>query len=137
MVVDDDPTTLQVLCAVLEQRGYKVTPRETSLGTSSAILREKIDVALLDVRMPGLSGDRLATLLADRPTGHALIVILHSSMTRAKLEKLAQVSGAAGIIEKTGNPEEFLHRFEEIVARAQRSAVLPPASKEARREQHR
>jgi two-component system, OmpR family, response regulator len=129
MVVDDDATTLQVLCAALEARGNEVISRETSIGTSRAILREQCDVVVLDVRMPGLSGGRLAALLADRPARHAPVVILHSSMTRAELEKLAHKSGAAGIIEKTGDPDEFIRRFEEIVETAKHPAVQPPASK--------
>jgi CheY-like chemotaxis protein len=127
MVVDDDATTLQVLCAALEERGHEVVQRNQSVGTTLAILRENVDVVLLDVRMPGLSGGRLASLLASQ-TDSAPIVILHSSMSRAELEALARDSGAAGFIEKTGDVGVFLRRFEQTVAAAQRSSPRVPAT---------
>ena len=60
MIVDDENTVLEITGAVLEDHGYRVIKRESALGTSLAILREKPDVVLLDVNMPGLSGDRIA-----------------------------------------------------------------------------
>jgi CheY-like chemotaxis protein len=118
MVVDDDETTLQVLCAALEDRGYHVASRNRSIGTSLAIARGQVDVVLLDVRMPALSGGRLARLLANQ-TDSSPIVILHSSMSRGELEALAEDSGAAGFIEKTGDIGIFIRRFEQAVADAQ------------------
>ena len=118
MVVDDDETTLQVLCTALEERGYHVASRNRSIGTSLAIARGQVDVVLLDVRMPALSGGRLARLLANQ-TDPSPIVILHSSMPYAELEALAKQSAAAGFIEKTGDIGIFIRRFEQAVADAQ------------------
>lgn len=126
MVVDDDETTLQVLCAALEERGYQVASRNRSIGTSLAIARSHIDVVLLDVRMPALSGGRLARLLADH-TDASPIVILHSSMPGAELETLAKESGAAGFIEKTGDIGVFIRRFEQAVADAQMQRPVRPS----------
>jgi CheY-like chemotaxis protein len=132
MVVDDDATTLQVLCAALEDRGYDVVQRNQSVGTTLAILRENVDVVVLDVRMPGLSGGRLAGILANQ-TESAPVVILHSSISRAELETLARDSGAAGFIEKTGDIGGFIRRFEQMVAAARRTSAGLPASNRAGR----
>jgi two-component system phosphate regulon response regulator PhoB len=117
MIVDDDATVLEVTAAVLEQRGYEVKTRESALGTSLAISREKPDVVLLDVHMPGLSGDRLAELMVPRPGRFAPLIILHSASPREELEQLAASCGAADIIEKVASPLEFIRRFESVVAR--------------------
>jgi CheY-like chemotaxis protein len=122
MVVDDDETTLQVTVALLEQRGHEVIPRNRALGTTLAILRDKPDVVLLDVHMPGLSGDRLVDLVAPRKDRPRPIIILHSASTRAELEELAQRCGVAGVIEKSGDAFEFIRRFEQVLSASRRNA---------------
>ncbi|HEY6556718.1 MAG TPA: response regulator [Polyangiaceae bacterium] len=117
MIVDDDATVLEVTAAVLEQHGYEVRTRESALGTSIAIIREKPDVVLLDVHMPGLSGDRLAELMAPRPGRVSPLVILHSASSRSELEQLAAGCGAADVMEKTANPAAFMKRFESILVK--------------------
>ena len=126
IVVDDDVTTLRVLGAALAQKGHQVIERETAIGTTLAIMREKPDVVLLDVRMPGLSGDKLASLI-DQGAGPAPVVILHSSSSLSELEHLARVSGASGVIRKTADPAEFLARFDEIVSAHRRPVARRPA----------
>lgn len=115
MIVDDDRTTLEVLGAILERSQHHVISRETAIGTTLAIIREKPEVVVLDIGMPGLSGDRLATLIGNSKAHPSPMVILHSSRPRAELERIAGVCGASGVIEKTGDPTEFLRRFEAVI----------------------
>jgi CheY-like chemotaxis protein len=115
MIVDDDRTTLDILSALLETQGHSVLERDTAIGTTQAILRETPDVVLLDVRMPGLSGDKLAELISARSTNPPLVV-LHSASPKTELDQLARRCGAAAAIEKTSDPKEFLRRFEMAVA---------------------
>ena len=92
---------------------------ETALGTTLAILRQKPEVVLLDVRMPGLAGDKLASLIEQKATARP-IVILHSSLPIDHLERLVRSTGAAGYVPKGSNPKTFLGEFERVVADAQR-----------------
>jgi len=117
IIVDDDRTTLTVLGALLQSRGHEVIERDRAIGTTLAILREKPDVVLLDVRMPGLDGDKLAALIGQDP-GHRPIVVLHSSLPRDELGELAKSSGAAGFVSKSGDPGVFLTEFDQVVANA-------------------
>jgi CheY-like chemotaxis protein len=128
MVVDDDATVLEVTAAVLEQRGYEVSTRESAIGTSLAIIREKPDVVLLDVHMPGLSGDRLAELMGPRAGRASPLVILHSASGREELERLAASCGAADVIEKTTSPLDFIRRFESILAKHSALLARKPGS---------
>jgi CheY-like chemotaxis protein len=131
MVVDDDATVLEVTAAVLEQHGYDVRTRESALGTSLAIIREKPDVVLLDVHMPGLSGNRLAELMAPKPGRVSPLVILHSASSLSELEQLAAGCGAADVMEKTANPVAFMRRFESILVK--HAALLPRKPPSTRR----
>jgi DNA-binding response OmpR family regulator len=112
MIVDDDPMILQVTGAVLERRGHRVLKRSSAIGTSVAISREQPDVVLLDVNMPGLSGDRLARLV--QPGGSGPVVILFSGIFEDELEELARTCGAAGVIAKNGDQRQLVAQIERL-----------------------
>jgi CheY-like chemotaxis protein len=130
MIVDDDATTLDVVSAILEQQGHEVMPRDTALGTTRAILRDRPDVVLLDVQMPGLSGNKLAELIAAE-SAPAPRVILFSASPKEELQELARRCGASGFIEKTGDPAGFVKQFDAVMVAAQATtrAPRPPGRK--------
>jgi DNA-binding NarL/FixJ family response regulator len=113
MVIDDDATTLQVLEAVLERLGHDVVLRSEALGTMRAVASEQPEVVVLDVSMPGLNGDRLAALLQEKHP--SLRLVLHSSLPGNELDRLARSCGAAGYIEKSGDPTHFAETFRRLV----------------------
>jgi DNA-binding response OmpR family regulator len=114
LVVDDDATTLSTIGIALECRGYEVILRGSAIGTSAAIYSEKPDVAVLDVEMPGLRGDKLAQLLIKNASGYSPKVVFHSSLPQAELDRLARDSNAAGAIHKA-DLQSFLASFEKLV----------------------
>ena len=68
LVVDDDETSLAIIAALLESHGHNVTTQDTGFGTSRRILRDKPDVVVLDIEMPGLNGDDIIKLLREAAT---------------------------------------------------------------------
>jgi len=103
LVVDDDETTLMVLHAALGAAGYRVKTRSAGLGTSARMLRERPAAVLLDVSMPGITGDALAEMVRSKQQLRGVVVVLHSSRPRDELEELARRCGADGAIPKTGS----------------------------------
>ena len=63
MMVDDDPIVCQAAQDALEAEGHTVLCRNTALGTLADIRRFTPDLLVLDIGMPGLSGDRLLGLV--------------------------------------------------------------------------
>jgi two-component system, cell cycle sensor histidine kinase and response regulator CckA len=78
LVVDDDVALLDILTHALQECGFAVWP--SSCGAEGIRLyrehRDAIDVALLDIQMPGLSGPQ--TLFALRKINRRLGVLLMS-----------------------------------------------------------
>lgn len=120
LVVDDDPTTLEIVQAVLEDMGYEVTTRNRALGTTAAILRLNPDVVLIDVEMPGLSGSEIVRLGRESPVLEDTLFILHSGARSQDLDRLCVETGAGGAIAKTGDQRSFTRQFEALVQRHSR-----------------
>jgi CheY-like chemotaxis protein len=103
LVVDDDPTHLMYTQEILEADGHAVVVHRTGFGVSVKFWKEKPDLVLLDVNMPGLSGENVLFLLerwlADRKTP----VLLYSSNDEESLRKTSLKLGTAGYVMK-GDP---------------------------------
>src|SRR5205823_6512900 len=66
LVVDDDPVTLEAVRESLTEAGFEVEIRSQPLGTSQWIAQNDVDIVLLDLVMPAMSGADLATFLKKR-----------------------------------------------------------------------
>jgi two-component system response regulator HydG len=81
LVVDDEPTLLKALEALLRKKGHDVVALESSIVATQRLAQEEFDVALLDVKMPELSGLELLNAVKHRRpeievimmTGHATV----------------------------------------------------------------
>lgn len=113
LVVDDDPIVLRITQARLEGAGFEVLTRQEALGTSQVVLRERPDLILLDMKMPGLDGDKLAQLLRQREE-LTTPVVFHSSEDLLSLQEKGREAGALGVIAKTENDTLFLAQFERL-----------------------
>lgn len=116
MVVDDDRTTLEILSAFFEEKGYEVSVRDTALGTSADLLTTAPDVVVLDVTMPGISGDRIASVLRKHHATVGLPIVLYSSAPEADLQATAQGVQPATYVTKSQGPRALLKAVESFVA---------------------
>jgi CheY-like chemotaxis protein len=117
LVVDDDPVVLVMTEAVLQSLGHEVITRDRALGTSAAIYVQRPDVVLIDVEMPGLSGDELVRISHEKfaVEGHEIAFIFYSGHEREELERLVEETGAVGAIDKASGPTGLARQFSEIV----------------------
>ena len=113
LVVDDSKMVLEHLGFVLDKAGYEVNVRGAALGTVQHVVKLRPDVLVLDVSMPALDGDRLATVIGE--IDRKIVIILHSSLPQAQLDALAKASGAHGAIKKTSDVTNFLLEFQRIL----------------------
>ena len=56
LAVDDDPSALNALKQILTQKGYEVLTAPDAEAGLDVLDRETVDLALLDVTLPGMSG---------------------------------------------------------------------------------
>jgi len=120
LIIDDDPVVLTLSQAALENRGHDVVTRDGAIGAMAVVLRERPRVVVVDMQMPGLSGDEWLRMLRERKVlgeKSEVAFILHSGVRAAELEKLVLETGALGGIVKKADPHAFAHAFEQLVSR--------------------
>jgi CheY-like chemotaxis protein len=65
-LIDDDPLVRGALALGLEDGGYQVFAAETGQAGLALIERERLDVVMTDLRMPGMDGAALIGLIRTR-----------------------------------------------------------------------
>lgn len=56
LIVDDEQSVCHLLCSELDEHGYVCTPAKSGNDALNILAAQDFDVALLDIRMPGISG---------------------------------------------------------------------------------
>ena len=116
LIVDDDPAHLLSTKGILEAEGYEVYTHEQGFGSTNAIAMLQPDLVLLDVNMPGLSGERLAEVYRANSRTRAARVMLYSSNDEDALRDTARRLRLDGYICK-GNPATLRLRVAAMLAR--------------------
>ena len=108
LIVDDNPHLRSVLAHTLEDAGMKVAGLAADAVEALAVVRaQPVDVVLLDMRMPGLTGMQLAHILrVERPD---VPVVLMSAYEAKEHSREARAAGAVAMVDKAA-PEELLAR---------------------------
>jgi signal transduction histidine kinase len=114
LIVDDDPDVADLLAALLEDFGFSVTMANQVTPDLAQIFREAPDLLLMDVELPGISGnDAVQRLRAQGYTGR--IVTLSANATE-RARKTALAAGSDDFLTKPLNVEQFLRTIERVVA---------------------
>jgi DNA-binding NtrC family response regulator len=97
LVVDDDEGMRDTLTAILK-RSYRVLTAETGEEGLAVIKREDVDLMLLDVRLPGISGLDLLSIV--RENFSLVEVIMVSALSEVEVAVAAMKQGAYHYITK-------------------------------------
>jgi serine/threonine protein kinase len=108
LVVDDSDVALEAARISLEESGFDVVTLENPLVLVTKVRAESPDLVLLDISMPALAGDELVGIVGRHQDMAHTPVVLHSDLPKETLAERARNCGAAGYIQKTADPDEFV-----------------------------
>lgn len=113
LVVDDSPTELEFVSQLLTDKGYHVLRASSAEESLDTVSREKPDLIIMDVVMPGMNGfEATRTLARDEATKHIPVVLCtNKSLETDRIWGLRQ--GAQAYVTKPINEIEL---FETIKA---------------------
>jgi CheY-like chemotaxis protein len=102
LVIDDDDVARDVIVDVLEHDGHTVTSLPSPIGATKHIVDQHVNVVVLDLMMPSMRGDKLATLLGRNPKLKNLGVVLVTSARLEDVSALTEAMGSIAIVSKNG-----------------------------------
>ena len=122
LVVDDEPQIRRVLRSTLSTRGYVITEAKSGEEALESLRKDRPDLILLDVNMPGLGG--IETCREIRRGLDAPIIML--TVRNAERDKVAALdAGADDYVVKPFGIEELLARIRAALRRYAPPDALP------------
>ncbi len=116
LLVDDEPTIRYLLRASLEGRGYHLIEAADGLSALQAAQRDRPDLILLDIALPGLSGLEVCRRLKEDPATAATSILLLTGYVQQTEREAADRLGARGCIAKPFSPAALVTQVEEALA---------------------
>lgn len=110
LLVDDDDEDAQLFRTALRTFGARVTVANSAERSLDLLHREHFSLVVVDVRLPGLSGPDLVSLV--RPK-----VLLMSGLPAEDLRELADACGADAYLHKSGDIRELRQAVARLLSR--------------------
>ncbi|MEJ2540713.1 MAG: sigma-54 dependent transcriptional regulator [Gemmatimonadota bacterium] len=115
LVVDDDRVFRLSTAALLEGEGYRVTGAADAEEAVERLSRDRFDLIVLDLRMPGLDGIGLAEVLRTRGEGAPILMISGFGTVDAAVRALH--GGVDDFLTKPVEPEVLIGRVADLLRR--------------------
>lgn len=114
LVVEDDPTILQLLEVNFEMEGYIVLRAEDGEQGLAMARESRPDVIVSDVMMPKMSGLELVQALKTSADTKAIPVILLSAKAQGSDVRLGLEAGADDYVTKPFEPLDLIDRVNAV-----------------------
>ena len=117
LVVEDNPSTLKMLAFLLRNEGHTVHAVTSASAGFELLRNEPIDLLVLDVMLPDLSGLQICRQL--RNEGLTIPILVISALGRRDDKLAALNEGADDYMTKPFDPSEVVARVHSLIRRTQ------------------
>ncbi|MCC6364039.1 MAG: sigma-54-dependent Fis family transcriptional regulator [Bryobacterales bacterium] len=114
LIVDDEPVVRESLEQWFADEGYQVQTAANGKEALAALARRPFDVALLDIKMPGMDGMELQGRLKEADPSLPVIIMTGYAAVETAVRALKQ--GAYDYITKPVDPDELSHAVGNAIA---------------------
>lgn len=116
LVVDDHEVIADTLAAVLTGEGFDVLAAYDAQRAMSLLEKERFDLLLSDVMMPGMTGIELAIHVTRRHLVNKILLMSGVSGTADLLENARKLGYAFEILAKPIHPTEIIEKIRTLLA---------------------
>jgi len=113
LIVDDEPDTVEMLASRLAHNGYDVLKAHDGAEAVKIAKKERPDLILLDIIMPGMDGATAAGVLKESPDTKDIPVIFLTCLFSKEDEKRGNVIGGTYFLAKPYDADEILNVIKE------------------------
>jgi len=122
LIVDDDARIRQMLSRYLTEEGFRISTADGGASMRDCLAREKVDLVLLDLILPGEDGLQLAREIRSQPKAASIGIIMLTGRSDMVDMVVGLEVGADDYIAKPFHLREVLARIRSVLRR------LPPAA---------
>ena len=117
LIVDDYPDALDVWGVYLRAEGFNVLTASDGQSAFAEAVREKPDVIIMDLELPGKSGFEVARDLKARPDTCTIPLIAATGYSHVKQLDLARSSGFDAVMVKPCDPQSLVAEIRRLLRR--------------------
>lgn len=121
LVVEDEPMQRQLYCEELTAAGYEAIGVGSALEAEEILSRERVDLVILDLNMPGVSGLELLPRIHELHPG--LPMIIHTAYGSYRDEFISWLADV--FLVKSPDTGNLLEAVNELLARPREVAPNP------------
>jgi PAS domain S-box-containing protein len=115
LVVDDQLQNILLLEGFLVREGYRIIPAESGAEALGKLFDTEVDLVLLDIKMPGMSGFEVLTRLRSEKKIQRIPVIMITSHTEKEARLKSLELGCDDFISKPFDQYELLARVKSLL----------------------
>jgi DNA-binding response OmpR family regulator len=116
LVVDDDPTVSDVVRRYLERAGYEVRLAADGHGALASFARDRPDLVVLDLMLPGIDGLEVCRRLRTGSDGVPIVML--TALGEESDRVLGLQLGADDYLTKPFSPRELVLRVQSVLRRS-------------------
>jgi two-component system alkaline phosphatase synthesis response regulator PhoP len=115
LIIDDDPDALETMAAILETRNYEVLTTLSGLEGISKACKEKPNLIIMDVMMPGLDGFTACKMIKENEEIKDTPVILLTGKGMVGDVEMGFAAGASDFMIKPIDWDTLFLKIEKLI----------------------
>jgi len=127
LLVEDNEMNRRVATIFLEQSGAEVIPAESGAQALALLARERFDIALMDIQMPGMDGFETTRRIREELglSASRLPIVALTATSLSDIDRRAKAAEMYDYILKPFHPDLLCRRVAAILATTARTQITP------------
>ena len=115
LVVEDQEDNRQIIRDLLSATDYEIMEAETGEAALEAVAKQRPDLILMDIQLPGIDGYETTRRIKADPTLRSITIIAVTSYALSGEEQKARAAGCDEYVPKPYSPRQLLAKIRQYL----------------------